>query len=726
MAEKSKILVVVESPAKAKTINKYLGTDYVVRASFGHVIDLASGGKSGIGVDIENNFKPKYQVLADKKDKLDAIIDAASDAKMILLAADPDREGEAIAWHLADALESTGKPIKRVLFKEITKNGVKKGIDAPRELDENLFNSQQARRVLDRIVGYLVSPYIINSFGPNLSAGRVQSVAVKLVVDREREIENFKPEEYWNISATLAKPDSKEQFVAKYNNKIKVQDKKTAEKIKADLDNATYQVTEVEEEERKRNPYPPLITSSLASTAAGRYKFAAARTMKAAQSLYEAGLITYMRTDSFRISPEALESCRDWLKSKSYELPDKPNVYVKAGGAQDAHEAIRPTDVAKLPENIYVSDDEKKVYRLVWERFVTSQMRPAVYDTVNVTIETSNSHVLKANGRVLKYKGWLEITGEDEDDIEETNKLPLLKKKDNLILVPPKVKAEQKFTQPPPRFSEKTLIKELERRRIGRPSTYASIMSKITDRNYVVEKSSMFHATDLGKKIIDSLVKFFDFINYEYTAEMEQKLDKIAEGNLNYQDMMKSFYDPFAEQLKKAYVGNKKDYGFKCDSCQEMMELKHGKFGFFMACINYPACKNTFTCEIVDDKPVRKDNPHLADGVKCPKCGSGMVKRAGKFGPFFSCSTYPKCFGSAKVPFGKKCSRCSNELYLTIFDGQVKLACMGYPDCRNVEEVPAGTKLDWKNPNQIKEPKLSKSLEKIIASEKSKAVSKSK
>lgn len=721
-------LIILESPNKTKNVSKYLGPGYVVRASYGHIYDLASGGQDGIGVDVYNNFKLKFKLISNKKDKLQAIIDAANDVEEIIIATDGDREGESIAADLAEALASCKASIKRAVFTEITAKGILQGMKNLRTLDLHMVDAQRARRALDRIVGYLVSPYVINSFGPNLSAGRVQSVAVKLIVDREREIENFKPEEYWNINATLAKSGSKESFVAKYNNKVKIQDKKTADKIKADLEEASYQVTEVEEEERKRNPYPPLITSSLASTAAGRYKFAAARTMKAAQSLYETGLITYMRTDSFRISPEALESCREWLKSKSYEIPSKANIYIKGGGAQDAHEAIRPTDVAKLPENIYVSEDEKKIYKLIWERFVTSQMKPAVYDTVSATIETSNKHILRANGRVLKYKGWLEITGEDEDDIEETSKLPPLKKGDSLFLVPPKVKAEQKFTQPPPRFSEKTLIKELEKRRIGRPSTYASIMSKITDRNYVVEKSSMFHATDLGKKVLDSLVKFFDFVNYDYTAEMEQKLDKIAEGTLNYQGMMNDFYNPFAEQLKKAYVSNKKDYGFKCDTCQEMMELKHGRFGFYMACINYPSCKNTFSCEIVDDKPVRKENFQnlvVVEGVKCPKCGLGMTKRDGKFGPFYSCIDI-KCKGTSKVPFGKKCSRCNNELYLTIFNEQFKLACMGYPDCRNIEEVPAGTQNNWKNPSQVKEPKLTKSLEKIIASEKSKAVSRNK
>lgn len=722
MTIKTKTLIVVESPAKAKTIVKYLGPDYVVRASFGHIIDLASGGKSGIGVDIDNKFKPKYAVIPDKKDKLNAIIDAASEAKQIFLASDPDREGEAIAWHLAESLESTGKPIKRVLFHEITKTAILKAVANPGDLNADLYDAQQARRVLDRIVGYLVSPFLINSLGPGCSAGRVQSVAVRIIVDREREIENFKPDEYWNITTCLAKPTTlTESFIAKYSNKVT--DKKTAEKIKGDLDKDTYEISEMEEKEKKRNPYPPLITSSLAATAAGRYKFPAAKTMKAAQTLYEAGLITYMRTDSVRSSPESITACREWLGKNSHGVPSKANVYTSKGNTQDAHEAIRPTDVYKLPSSVFVSEDEQKVYKLIWERFVASQMNPALYDTVSVTVKSSSGHLLKANGRILKYKGWLEITGDADDDDEGEAKLPILKKGDKLILVPPKVKAEQKFTQPPPRYSEKTLIKELEKRGIGRPSTFAAIMSKITDRSYVSKKSDMFIPTDLGKKVVDNLVKHFHFMEYKYTAEMEEQLDKIADGKLDYLNMLQAFYTPFSTQLKGAYSSNEKDYGFKCDKCQEPMRLKHGKFGFFMACANYPTCKNTFSCEMIDEKPVAKANLELqiVAGVTCPKCGSGMSKRDGKFGPFYSCSTYPKCNGSAKVPFGKKCDKCNNEMYATVFSGELKLACMGYPNCKNIEPMPKNSKVNWIDPQSIKPKPLNKSVKKALSSRVSKA-----
>jgi len=720
-----KTLVIVESPGKIATISKYLGNQYIVRASYGHLFDLA---KDKLSIDIDNNFVQKYELMDDKKDKLAAIMDAASSCNLILAAQDGDREGTGIAKHIADALKSTGKPIKRVIFSEITKKGIEKGIANQGEIDENLFQAQCARRSIDRLVGYLVSPFVIKTVAPNTSAGRVQSCAIKIIRDREAEIESFKAEEYWNISATLSK-DSKEKFVAKYNNKIKMQDKKTADKIKSDLDVAQYKIDVLEEEERKKNPLPPFITSSLASTAAGKFKFKTDRIMKTAQSLYEAGLITYMRVDSYRISEDALEQCREWLKNKAYDVPEKPNVYIKSGAAQDAHEAIRPTSVDR--EEIYASDDEKKIYKLIRDRFICSQMNPAIYDTVSVTIKTSNNHILKANGRVLKYKGWIELTGEDEDDKEEVNKLPIIKKNDDLILVAPKVKAEQKFTQPPARFSEKTLIKELERRGIGRPSTYAAIMSTITSRNYVIEKTGMFHATDLGKKVIDSLVKFFDFVNYEYTAGMELKLDKVAEGKLTYLEMMNDFYTPFAAQLKKAYLSNVKDYGFKCYLCKESMELKNGRFGLYMACVNHPSCKNTFSCELVDGKPVRKTtgtSPFISDpNVKCPKCNKAMIKRDGKFGPFYACYDF-NCKGTRKVPFGKKCIKCGDELYINLLGNDYKLCCMGYAKgCKYVEDVPTEAKANLKDPEFFKaKPKLDKPLEKIIAKEKIKAANKPK
>lgn len=710
----AKTLIIVESPSKAKTISKYLGDQFIVRASYGHIIDLISGGKEGIGVDIANEFMPKYEIIPAQKDKLKTIFDAAVGVKEILIASDPDREGEAIAFLIAELLQKKFTiPIKRVKFQEITKTKILEGIKNAGEIDQNLFAAQKSRRVIDRLVGYMVSPFLINSIGPNLSAGRVQSAAVKMVIDKEREIENFKPEEYWNISVCLAKSNSTENFTAKYSNKVTNQI--IADKIKKDLDSDKYEISSVTEVEKARNPSPPFITSSLAISAAGRYKFPAAKTMKAAQSLYESGLITYMRTDSVRSSPEAIDACREWLTKNKHDLPTKSVIYKTKNSAQDAHEAIRPTDVYKIPPNIFVSEDEQKIYRLIWERFVASQMNPALYDTVSIIVESSSGHLLKANGRVLKYKGWLEITGDFENDDEGESKLPILKIKDKLILVPPKVKAEKKVTQPPPRYSEKTLIKELERQGIGRPSTYAAIMSKITDRSYVVKKGEMFNATDTGKKVVDALAKHFTFMDTKYTASMEEELDKIADGKMTYLTMMNDFYTPFSEELKKAYTANRKDYGFICDKCQKKMYLRHGRFGFFMACSDYPdICKNTISCDMVDEKPIPKDQLfNIEEGVSCPTCSKGMVKRDGKFGPFYICSDF-NCKGKRKVPFGKKCSDCGGELYSTFYKEENVLFCMNYPKCFHKESIVGFTNPQKVNQDNEIPKKIAKVLNKKI------------
>jgi len=707
----AKTLFIVESPAKARKISKFLGKDYIVEASGGHVSDLSTDGKNNLGVDIENNFKPKYVIIPDKKDRIRVLIKCASQASHIMLAADNDREGEAIAFHLAEILKKTKLPVSRVTFQQITKDAVLKGIKNARDLDKDLYDAQQARRVLDRIVGFSVSPFLIKKFGPNLSAGRVQSVAVRLVVDREREIEAFVPEEYWSITAALAKKSSKEGFIAKYAKKVT--DSKTAAKVKKDLDGDSYSVKSVTQQEVKQKPHPPLITSSLASFAAGKYKFSAAKTMKAAQSLYEAGLITYIRTDSVRCDPDAISACRQWLDSNNYDKPAKPNAYATKKAAQDAHEAIRPTDIENTPKNVYLSGDEQKVYTLVWEKFVASQMNPALYDATAVVVESSSGHELKANGRVLKYKGWLEIM--DDLDGKKDNALPNLAKGDDLDLIPPKVKSAKKATKPPPRFTERRLIEELEKRGIGRPSTYAAIMSKITARNYVERKSNAFIPTDRGKKVIDSLVDFFEFMKYEYTASMETQLDKIAEGSLGYVKMLTGFYNPFKVQLKKAYSSNNKDYGFRCDKCgnDTPMYLQHGKFGFYLSCANYrDGCKNSISVEMKGDKPVIKNTRgEIDDDVKCPNCKSGMVKMDGQFGPFYSCSEYPVCRGKRKVPYGKKCPECKDELYATIWQGDSLLFCMGYSKgCRYREPL----KENLANPKRLVKKTIPKQIKKML------------
>lgn len=691
-------LVVVESPAKAKTIGKYLGPNFIVEASKGHVVDLLKSKKYPLGVDIDGGFIPKYGVLEEKNGTVQKIIDAAEKCSNILLAPDPDREGEAIAWHIAWCLESLNKPIKRVLFHEITKKEILKAVAAPQELDRQLYDAQQARRIIDRIVGFKVSPFLMEKVGGKLSAGRVQSVAVRLVVDREREIENFKPEEYWNITAQLAKQSNlSDSFTSKYTGKVP--NKQLADKIKADLDISTYKVTSVEAKQKLRNPYPPFTTSRLLQAAAGRYGFAAARTSKAAQTLYENGFCTYIRTDSVRSSPESISDLRSWLSGNKYDIPDTQNYYKNKDSAQDAHEAIRPTDINLLSGLLIGSDDEKKIYKLIWERFVASQMKPAIYDTMVVLIEASKGqHELKATGSTIRYKGWLAIS-EDFDsskkDEDDEIKLPILKEKESLDLVDPKVVAEQKFTQPPPRYSEQSLIKELEKRGIGRPSTYPTIMTKITDKDYVERKKNTFFGTSLGKLVVDLLVKHFGFMQYEYTADMETQLDLIAEDKLKYLTMMNSFYSPFVKQLGDAKTASEKPTGFNCDKCSNPMVLKRSKFGTFLACSTYPECKGTKPCA-VDGENITlveriKEQPVLVTGINCPKCKGGMVKRDGKFGSFLGCANYPKCNGISRVPFGKKCPKCNDELSLISFNGDEKLSCMAYPNCKYIEELPGAT-----------------------------------
>lgn len=715
-------LVIVESPSKARTIEKYLGKDYIVRASYGHIRDLDHGGKRGIGVDLENNFKPRYKILADKKDKIQTIIDAATQSKEVLIAADPDREGEAIAWHLAYCIESTGKPISRVLFHEITKKAIQKAIANPTSLNSDLYDAQQARRVLDRIVGFKVQPYLINKVGKDLSAGRVQSVAVRMVVVREREIEKFKPETYWDITAELAKNKTAQSFSTKYTKRIT--NEKNAKLIEDGLEKSKFVVSDVEKKQQKRNPYPPFITATLQQAAAAKYKFAASRTMKAAQSLYQNGHITYMRSDSIRSAPSAIKEACKWLDDNGYTRPTKPIFYANKDKSQDAHEAIRPTSVAMIPDNMYASNDEVKVYKIIWERFVASQMEPAIYDTVAVTVEAtpptspkpvSSIYELKANGRTLIKEGWLAIAKDNNTKSDEDSVIiPALKKGDKLILVPPRVKATKKQTKPPPRFSEASLIKELKNKGIGRPSTYATIMDKIKDRNYVLSKKNVFHATEIGKKVVDGLSKYFKFMEYDYTASMESQLDKIAEGELDYVNMLNGFWGGFKKELKEAYEAGYTKAGIDCEKCNSPMILRHSQFGYFVACSSYPDCKNTKNAELDGDKIIIKDKREIIKGIKCPKCKGDMIRRDGKFGPFYACTKYPGCKGTAKIPFGKKCPKCNSELFLTVFGNDPKLGCMGYPLCRHSEDVPKGTKVNWVAPNKIQPTRKKAAHNKIL------------
>jgi DNA topoisomerase-1 len=586
-----KTLVIVESPTKADKIQAYLGKDYIVMASKGHITDLAKGGKHGLGVDIENNFRPRYVLMEDRLDIMDALIDAAKKVDQIFVASDPDREGEAIAWHLAERLDGVGKPIKRMVFNEIKKDVLKKAVQNVRDIDMNLFHSQEARRILDRLVGFMASPFLMNFFGPKLSAGRVQSVVTRLVIDREREIEVFVPEDYWTIQTKLT-TDNSESFIAKYTGKIT--DQATADTIKKALDATDYVISEVLGKEEKKKPTPPLETLTLQRVMSKDHGFGADRTMKAAQALYEAGYCTYIRTDSVRVGDDALKELRDWLTTNKYAVPTKAHVHENKVATQDAHECIRPSDLTLLPGKNYaiIDPDEKLVYETIWKYFVASQMMPAVYDTLSVTAHPQgNASVkVKASGKALKSKGYLEILGvTDSGKIE----IPNLTKGEVVHLTGKgALKVEKKQTQPPARYSESNLLEELKKRGIGRPATYAELLTKITARNYVEKKGNVYHATDLGKKITDELSQYFTFMDYDYTAKVEQQLDEIEDGKVNHVDMLRKFFPEFKSELDKAYLGHG---GVLCDQCGSPMATRTAKAdgSKFLACSAFPKCRNT-------------------------------------------------------------------------------------------------------------------------------------
>jgi DNA topoisomerase-1 len=705
-------LVIVESPAKSKTISKYLGAGYTIRPTGGHIIDLSKGhGGGDIGVDIQNGFKPRYEVSPDKRDKIKAIVDAARTADEIFVASDPDREGEAIAFHIADQLKSLNKPLKRVEFHEITEKAIRKAIANPRPFDQNLYDAQQARRVLDRIVGFMVSPYISQKLGDKLSAGRVQSVALRMIVDREDEIDSFVPESFYNISTTLAKT---EKFVAKYPTRVDKDE--DAKRIKADLDESTYKIDDVQAKQVLRKAPPPLITSTLQQQASIKLKFSGERTMKAAQELYEAGHITYLRTDSVRNSADSILEVRDFITKNGFSIPSEPNEFKNKDQAQDAHEAIRPTHIEKHPDKIALTGDQQQIYNLVWRMFVASQMLPAVFDTVKITVQASKGHKLIAEGKILRDEGWMFIAKEFLKKDKDVT-LPPLAVGDVVELVSPKVKMEKSQTKPSPRFTEASLTEELERKEIGRPSTYATIVAKISNRKYVKNTTTGFFPTDLGKQVSNDLKDIFSFMDYLYTAEMEKSLDKIAHGKLDYLSMMTTFFDKFKDEFQKARGSQGQPTGIPCPKCGGDTVLRKSKYGFFAGCVKYKAgCDGIVNVSVEDGKAIPKSQKAKIDeNVKCPDCGAGMVPRPdGRFGPFYSCSNYPKCLGKRKMPFGKKCSKCGNELYATLMSGKLKLACMGYPDCKNVEELPEGANVNWLDYNKVTPPVYSKKVEKVL------------
>ena len=645
MADK---LIIVESPAKANTIKKFLGGSTKVVASMGHIRDLP---KSKMGIDIENDFEPEYINIRGKGDLIKALKKDAKQAKKIYIATDPDREGEAIAWHLAKILEDEKDKIVRVTFNEITKNAVQKAIKEPRDIDINLVDAQQARRVLDRIVGYKISPVLWKKVRRGLSAGRVQSVAVKLIVDRENEIEKFIPEEYWNIYANLEDIKTKKEFEAHFygkdGKKLEIHSNDEVQEILNNIKGAKYIVSEVKKGEKKRTPAPPFTTSTMQQEASRKLGFTLKKTMSIAQGLYEGvkipekgtvGLITYMRTDSTRISEEARAVAKTQI-IKLYGEKYYENRYYKAKkDAQDAHEAIRPTYIDIAPDSIKdsLSNDQYKLYKLIYNRFLASQMAPAMYDTMNVNIK-ANEYDFKANGQILKFKGFmtLYVEGNDKEEIEKEGMLPELEPNQEVKLK--KLNPKQSFTEPPPRYTEASLVKALEEKGIGRPSTYSPTITTILERRYIEKEKKQLYPTELGKVVNKLLTEnFTDVINVEFTAKIENEFDEIAEGNEKWKKMIREFYGPFEEEIEKVekelehveMVDEVSDV--KCEKCGRMMVYKYGRYGKFLACPGYPECKNA--------KPIVE-----TIDVPCPKCGATVqVRKTKRRRNYYICENNPK------------------------------------------------------------------------------------
>lgn len=708
-------LIIVESPSKAKTLKKYLGRNYTVLASVGHLKDLP---KSKIGVDIEHNFEPRYVIIRGKKKILDDIKKAAQGADKIYLAPDPDREGEAIAWHIAEELNGNQEKIYRVLFNEITERTVKKALERPGKIDLKKVNAQQARRILDRLVGYKISPLLWEKVRRGLSAGRVQSVAVRLTCEREKEIEAFTPEEYWSITAQLSAdqpPPFQARLHALSGKSLKISAERQAMEHVAGLRDATYTVQHIERKEKKRHPAPPFTTSKLQQEAARKLRFTPKKTMMIAQQLYEGvelgqegpvGLITYMRTDSTRLAAEALQEARELIRHRygpDY-IPERPNLYKNRKGAQDAHEAIRPTSMQWGPEDIksFLQRDQYQLYKLIWNRFLACQMNPAVLEVTRVEIG-AGPYQLRATGSVTKFPGFTTVYVEGQDDVPassskteqeesvaaEEGVLPLLEEGQRLNLMG--LEPKQHFTQPPPRFNEALLIKELEERGIGRPSTYHTIISTIQDRKYVEKSEGRFRPTELGKVVNELLVTHFpDILNVEFTAKMEEELDEIEEGGREWVETVREFFEPFHQRLEKAQHEMKDlkreeiPTEIVCDRCASPMVIRWGRNGRFLACKSYPECYNTK--EFIQDEAgnitiVEKESQ--TEEV-CAECGHPMVIKRGRFGKFLACSRYPECKHTRAVSTGVKCPQpgCEGDLVeKRTKKGKVFFACSRYPQC---------------------------------------------
>jgi DNA topoisomerase I len=668
-------LIIVESPTKTKTIQSILGKDYDVVASMGHVRDLPA---AKLNVDVKNNFEPKYAVIKGKEKLVKELKEAAATHDKVYLATDPDREGEAISWHLATLLDLDPKETNRVTFNEITKTGIEEGMKHPHTIDMDLVNAQQARRILDRLVGYRISPFVSQKIRRGLSAGRVQSVALRLIVDREEKINAFKPEEYWSIDAKFTPPASRKAFAAALTSdekgKVEIKDKEQSDAYLARLDGATFKVNTVKKGTRRKQPAPPFITSTLQQDASRRLNFQTRRTMKVAQELYEGvniqgkqiGLITYMRTDSLRISEEARAAAADYIKSTygPEYLPEKPRYFKSRNNAQDAHEAIRPTDITLTPDDVRgsLTSDQYKLYKLIWQRFLACMMAVCVQNTLKVEIKaekdgTEGFCLFSASGYSVKFDGFTRLYDLDEEKAGSV--LPDLKVGDQVK--PKELLGNQHFTQPPARYTEASLVKALEENGIGRPSTYASIISTVLSREYIVRDGKTLKPTELGQAVTKLLEKEFPkFVNTKFTASMEASLDEIADGKAEYIELLQSFYDDLEATLKKAKVdmdGQKIELesdktDIPCEKCGRMMVIKTGRYGRFLACPGYPECKNT--------KPLIVET-----AATCPKCGGKVIQRKSRKGyVFYGCNNYPNCdFSTWDIPTEEKCPQCGSSLF---------------------------------------------------------------
>lgn len=703
----SKNLVIVESPAKAKTIEKFLGKDFKVIASYGHVRDLP---KSKLGVDVDNNFEPNYIIPRTAKKHVSELKAATKRITNLYLATDPDREGEAIAWHIEELLDADHAkfPVKRISFHEITKKAIEDALANPREIDHNLVDAQQARRILDRLVGYKLSPFLWRKVRRGLSAGRVQSVAVRLIVERDREIDAFTPKEYWKIIAKL-QTKKNEQFDAELisieGKTIEINNQEQAEKIKSEMLTPAYLVKEVTKKEVVRNPAPPFTTSTLQQESARKLGYSAKKTMMIAQQLYEGinlgeeghvGLITYMRTDSLNLAQEALQAIREEVGKKygSEYLPAAPKIYkTKSRGAQEAHEAIRPSQVRLEPAQIklFLSRDQARLYELIWKRTIACQMREAIFDATVIDI-AADKYELRATGQVVKFDGFLKvyIEGKDEEENDKNGEkeglLPDLNKDDILTLL--EIITNQHFTKPPARFSEASLVKALEAYGIGRPSTYAPIMYTIVERGYVEKKEKKFYATEIGKIVNDLLVEHFpNIVDIDFTAKMEEKLDDVAEGKVEWVPVIREFWGPFYQNLEikekeiqKSDIIKPEETSEICELCGAPMVVRFGRYGKFLACSKFPECKNT--------RPINETPDEQKEVVeeKCEKCGASLVLKKSRFGSFLACSNYPTCkyTKSVGLPTIKmKCPKCGegDVVVKKTKRGKIFYGCSRYPDC---------------------------------------------